>query len=63
MPVPSQRQPRHPHSLIQFRAPRRFELVFHKPPDFSGSELIGQYFHGIVGSIPTKVREATFIQA
>ena len=25
MPVPSQRQPRHPHSLSQFTGPRRFE--------------------------------------
>ena len=48
MPVPSQRQPRHPYSLSQFTGPRRFELVSHKPSDFSGSELIGQHFHGIV---------------
>ena len=50
MPVPSQRQPGHPHSLSQIAGPRRFELVCHKPFDLSGPglELVGQNFHGIV---------------
>ena len=50
MPVPSQRQPRHPYSPSQFTGPRRFELVSHKPFELSGPglELVGEHIHGIV---------------
>ena len=50
MPVPSQRQPRHPYSPSQFTDPRRFELVSHKPFDLSGPglELVGEQIRGIV---------------
>ena len=49
MPVPSQRQPRHPHSLSQFTGPRRFELTAQETFDFYRLrlKLIRQHLHGI----------------
>ena len=56
MPVPSQRQPRHPHSLSQFTGPRRFELTAQETFDFYRRrlKLIRQHLHGI--ALPGKAR-------
>ena len=47
--MPSQRQPRHPHSLSQFTGPRRFELTAQETFDFYRLrlKLIRQHLHGI----------------